>query len=246
MKLNQVIAIEKGTKTRAEKTLTDVHHKLQKQDLLGGIVRTYEPKDAEGEHLPPERKMVQAHAPAQVDRALKALVDEYNVTATKEWANGSARADVVVDDVTVLSGVPVTYLLFLEKQLARLATFASKLPCLDPAYEWTYDPNKSCYVTPPVENVRTQKVQEPIVLYDATTEHPAQTQLISRDVQIGTYKTTRMSGALPASSVVETLDRISKLSKAVKLAREQANSIEVERQYPGKQVLQFLFPNASL
>ena len=48
MRQNQVIAIEKGAKTKAERALTDAHHKLQKADLLSGLTRTYTPKDAEG------------------------------------------------------------------------------------------------------------------------------------------------------------------------------------------------------
>jgi hypothetical protein len=52
MKLNQVIAIEKGTKSRALQELTEAHQTLQKPALLAGISRTYRPKDEEGEQFP--------------------------------------------------------------------------------------------------------------------------------------------------------------------------------------------------
>ena len=48
-KLNQIIAVEKGVKSRSFQELTEAHHALQKPTLLSGISRTYRPKDEEGE-----------------------------------------------------------------------------------------------------------------------------------------------------------------------------------------------------
>ena len=61
-KLNQIIAIEKGTKSRTFQELTEAHQSLQKPALLSGISRTYRPKDEEGEQLPPESTRVQEKA----------------------------------------------------------------------------------------------------------------------------------------------------------------------------------------
>ena len=41
----------------------------------------------------------------------------FDVTLTKDTANCTARADVKIGDSVLLPAVPVTYLLFLEKQL---------------------------------------------------------------------------------------------------------------------------------
>ena len=57
-RLNQIIAVEKGVKSKAFQTITDTHHKLQKQALLAGISRTYRPKEEEGEQLSPEATRV--------------------------------------------------------------------------------------------------------------------------------------------------------------------------------------------
>ena len=40
-KLNQIIAVEKGIKSRSFQDLTEAHHQLQKQTVLSGISRTY-------------------------------------------------------------------------------------------------------------------------------------------------------------------------------------------------------------
>lgn len=61
-KLNQIIAVEKGIKSRSYQDLTEAHHALQKQTLLAGIARTYRPRDEEGEQLPPESTKVQVKA----------------------------------------------------------------------------------------------------------------------------------------------------------------------------------------
>jgi len=39
-KLNQIIAVEKGTKSRTLAELSEAHHDLQKAPLLSGIART--------------------------------------------------------------------------------------------------------------------------------------------------------------------------------------------------------------
>src|SRR5258708_16873299 len=61
-KLNQIIAVEKGIKSRSFQELTEAHQALQKPAQLAGISRTYRPKDEEGEGLPPESTQVQINA----------------------------------------------------------------------------------------------------------------------------------------------------------------------------------------
>ncbi|MEV0352079.1 hypothetical protein AB0H88_40475 [Nonomuraea sp. NPDC050680] len=104
----------------------------------------------------------------------KALTRLFDVTATKDWTNATAKADVVVDGETLISGAPVTYLLFLEKQLVDLHTFVSKLPTLDPAETWSFDDNAETWRTEPVKTTRTKKVPRNHVLAEATDKHPAQ------------------------------------------------------------------------
>jgi hypothetical protein len=135
-KLNQIIAIEKGAKSRATAGLTEAYHAAQRVEPLKGISRTYQPREDEGERLPGESKRVQITAAQIVADAQAALTELFNVTATKDWANTEAKANVVVDGRTVLADVPITFLIFLEKQLAELRTFVSKLPTLDPGFIW--------------------------------------------------------------------------------------------------------------
>src|SRR5215470_9862824 len=143
-KLNQIIAVEKGIKSRAFQELTEAHHALQKPALLSGIARSYQPRDEEGEQLPPEATKVQVKAQEIIRETTDILTKLFDVTATKEWANCTATANVVVGGQTLLEKVPVAYLLFLEKQLVDLHTFVKKLPVLDASETWHHDQSADC------------------------------------------------------------------------------------------------------
>lgn len=240
-KLNQVLAIEKGIKTRVYAEFTELHQATQKPALMNGFHKSYQPRDEDGETYPSESLKVQHNAGEVMERVAKSLTELFDVTATKDWTNCVARADVVVDGRTLLTAVPATYLLFLEKQLGDLTTFVAKMAELDPGSDWSVDPGTGLFKTEPTATQRTRKVQRAIVLYDATEHHPAQTQLITEDVVAGSWTTIKYSGAIPAPRKKVLLARIEKLSNAVKFAREQANAAEAAEQKPGKEVFDFLF-----
>lgn len=240
-KLNQIIAVEKGVKSRSFQELTEAHHAVQKPALLSGISRTYQPKDEEGEQLPPESTKVQVKAEDMLRQTAATLTRLFDVTATKDWANRTAQADVVVDGHPLLRDVPVSYLLFLEKQLVDLHTFVKKLPVLDAADTWTLDPSADCWRTESVRTIRTKKVPRNHVKAEATEKHPAQVEVYYEDVPVGYWTTVRFSGALPAKRVNDLLERIEKLQNAVKFAREEANGTEVTDQRIGDAVFGYLF-----
>ncbi|MEV4555916.1 hypothetical protein AB0K51_02830 [Kitasatospora sp. NPDC049285] len=240
-KLNQIIAVEKGVKSKSFQELTQAHQDLQKPALLAGISRTYQPKDEEGEQLPPESTRVQVKAEDVLRATAATLTRLFDVTATKDWANTEARGDVVVDGRTLVAAAPVTYLLFLEKQLTDLRTFVRKLPVLDAAEAWNHDPSTDAWKTEAVRTIRTKKVPRNHVKAEATEKHPAQVEVYYEDVAIGYWTTVKFSGALPARRVNELLERVEKLQQAVQYAREEANGAEVDDRRVGDAVFGYLF-----
>jgi hypothetical protein len=239
-KLNQIIAVEKGVKSRVYGEITEMHKQSQKPDLFNGFIKTYRKKDEEGEDYPPERKKVQHSVDSMLSQAAKLLAELIDITATKDWGNCHAFADVVVDGQVLIKDAPVPFLLFLEKQITDLHTFIDKIPTLDEADDWSRDENSGLYKTSPIPTHRTKKVQKPIVLYEATKEHPAQTQMITEDITVGYWDTVKHSGALPVPRKQLLLDRIERLSSAVKYAREQANSADAQKQEIGKRLFDYL------
>jgi len=240
-KLNQIIAVEKGVKSKSFSELTEAHHLLLKPTLLSGISRAYQPKDDEGEQLPPESTKVQVKAEEVLRKTSATLTRLFDVTATKDWANCVATADIKVDGTVLLKDVPVTYLLFLEKQLTDLHTFVKKLPVLDAGESWVQDVSTDSWKTDPVQTYRTKRVPRNHVKAEATEKHPAQVEVYYEDVTIGYWTTVKFSGALPAKRVNELLARLETLQQAVKVAREEANGTEVTDQRVGEAVFGYLF-----
>ena len=296
--MNQIIAVEKGAKSKAFAAVTEAHQVLQKSAVLAGISRTYQPADEDGEQYPPESTKVQVKAEELASEVSAILVEPFDVTATKgppdnevshrevlrrvrgrchqgrgrsgtwlcgededagggiirpskhprncragpeDWANAEATADVEVDGEVIVAAAPVTYLLFLEKQLVDLHTFVKKLPVLDPSESWTFDQASDCFATDQVQTTKTKKVPRNHVKAEATKEHPAQVEVYDEDIVVGHWRMVKFSGAVTAQRANELLERVEKLQRAVKFAREEANGREVEKREVGKRVFDYVF-----
>jgi hypothetical protein len=222
-KLSQVLAIEKAKKSAAESAMTTIYHGLEKRELFQGIARNYKPRTDEGEHLPAERKHVQARVTDQFKRITEVLTELFDLTAAKDATNTLARADIIIDGITMVENVPVTHLLWLEKKLENIAQLIQKMPVLDPGYEWKRDSNSGLWKTETIPTTKTKKEPRAFQLAPATDKHPAQVQLLQEDITVGTWETTHMSGAIQPSEMEDLMKRVDRARDAVKTAREQAN-----------------------
>lgn len=230
-KLHQILAVERDIKKTADRRVTVIYQNLGKAPLTQGVVRTYAPKDDEGEVLPPESTLVQLDAATVLEDVYDELTKLFDIEATKDVGNTIAFADVVLEDgTTLMTQVPATYLLWLEKQLEDMHTIASKLPTLDPAFSWSRSNERDCYETPAVQTFRSQKRPKVLVKAAATDKHPAQTEVYHEDETVGIWNTVRLSGALPVAEARALVDRINEVRAAVKIARSKANETEVQDQ----------------
>ena len=239
-KLNQIIALANGEKARCKSAVTQLYHKLQKPEPFSGISRTYRPKDDEGEQLPRESQRVQWQADDILQAAAESLCKLFDLVGTQDLANCEAKAEVKVDGNTILTGIPVTHLLFLEKQLVDLHTFLGAIATLSTSDKWARSEETDCYATEPTETTRTKKIPRNHVMSPATKEHPAQVQVYNEDVVVGFWKTVRLSGAMHESDKNALLARVEKLQDAVKTARELANCMEVKQATIGKPIFDYL------
>ena len=241
LKLHEVVAIRKGVKSRTYGELTELFKKAQRDELYNGLSREFTALDDDGETFPPESKQVQLDAGDVLRKVRKLRTRFLDIEATQEFGNRQAQADLVVDGEVILEAVPATLLIFMEKELNDLHTFVDAMPVLDEAKTWHSDPNARLFRTDPTRTHKTKKVQRPIVLYDATEEHPAQTQLITEDVTVGHWETTYRSGALPVPRKEALLERIDTLRNAVKRARSRANDTEVSKKEIGERLFAWLY-----
>ena len=67
-----------------------------------------------------------------------------------------------------------------------------------------------------------------MVKVEASEHHPAQAEIVHDDVLVGYWSQLFTSGALPEPRRRQLLGRVDSLRKAVKEAREEANSMRVE------------------
>lgn len=244
-KLHQILAVEKGVKKTTAERVTDAYHLLQKPAVLTGIARTYRKIDEDGVDLPPESTKVQVSATHVLDDVRLELERLWDVTATREWGNTGATADVVIDGLTIISEAPATYLLWLENQLTDLHTLVSKLPTLDPSEDWDWSEELDCYSSKPFQSRTTKKLPRVLVKYEATEQHPAQTEVFPEDVVVGFWETTKFSGALPAQRVREMTSRVDRLREAVRIARAAANNSDIIDRRVASPALEYVFHGGS-
>ena len=239
-KLNQVIAIEKEVKARNQQTITNIYKTFQKPDLFNGFTKKYRPLDDEGEKFADENKKVVANVESLFNLIIESMTESFDYILTKDYGNTTAFSDIAVDDVTIVEHVPATFIIFLEKQLIDIRTIINSIPTLDINEDWKPDVNSNLYKTEPIETHRTKKVPKVLIRYEATDKHPAQTEVYNEDVIIGYWNTEKLSGAIPIPDKEKLLKKVEKLIKAVKMARETANSIEVEKKHINS-IFKYLF-----
>jgi len=246
IKLNQVLAIEKGFKAHGYGDFTKMHQSLQKEAALSGISRTYTPIKEDGEQFPAESTLVQVRVKDVIKDVQAKLTQLFDITAVKDFSNCNAKADIIIDadsdsPQTIAKDVPVSHLLWLEKQANDLYTFVKGLPALSTTDDWAWDANANCWSTQSFKTSKSKKVSKPLVKYEATKEHPAQVELVTEDELVGNWTTKKFSGALPASEINSMKTKVEQIQKAIKFAREQANSVEATQVKLGEKILGFVF-----
>lgn len=243
-RLNQIVAIEKGEKSSVNKETAPLFHATKNSGLFAGLTKTYEPVEEDGEQFPDESAKVQHTVVELLSEFGKHSTRLLDIILTKETANTEASADVRVGDEVIIPQAPVSFLLQLEKYLQQeVKGLVTALPVLDPSQTWTASDTErnGIFETEEIKRHKTKKIAEPLVLAPATDKHPAQVQLVTRDVVAGYWSEKKFSGAISASRKQQLLAKVDELINAVKFAREEANSIQVTDKKAGAAIFGYLF-----
>jgi len=239
-KLNQILAIERTVKSRSHSDITELHRVSQKPALFEGFAREYAPKNDQEETYPPENQVVQKRSGEVFKQLRRILTELFDVIVTKDTANQSAKADIMLEGRVLAREVPVTTLIFLEKQLNDINTFISALPELDPSQVWKWDDPTGLWHSNQIISTRTKKVQKALVLVQPTEKHPGQAEKITEDEVVGRWTMVKHSGAVRTADKQEMLERIQKLQKAIKFAREAANTSPARDVSIGQQIFDYI------
>lgn len=171
------------------------------------------------------------------------VVRFWDAVAQKEATNQAARADLVINGVTLAKDLPATFLLGMETKLKALRAVYDAIPTLQPGRLWTLDEAyrlKNVYRGNDDVRVKTKKLTKPVVLYPATEQHPAQVKEAVEDVAVGRIVTMQWSGMLSPAEKSDLLARIDELIRACKKGRQRANGTEVVRLNVGQALMAYI------
>ncbi len=246
--LHEILAVEQGLSETSNRVSKETTKTLDtKKSLFEGLSKAHEIFDDEKQHLvqATEIKEVQSTVDEQIDYLTVEVSRYWDASLQKEEANQRAKADIVVDGITLAEAVPATVLLGMEKRLAALLATYNAIPTLDASKSWELDPGyskKGVYRTKNVaERQHSVTTKKWIEASPATKEHKA--QLVQEEIVevIGKYKVTDFSGALTSYDKAERIQRLTSLIRAVKSARQRANNEEVNNNLKiGKALFDFI------
>jgi len=245
-KLHELLAVEGSLKNQAEKTRSDLLATFEKKrHLFTEKVVTFTPLDEGAFAVTEDQLDLQSSIRKELNWITGIWSKALDVAGQVAQANTLAKADVILDDGTVLMrDVPATALLELEKRVMEMHALALHVPTLDPAKSFQLDVSRGAGIYKARDEVktRTRKKAAPLILAPATDKHPAQVQLVTEDVPTGTIQTQEWSSLITPAEKAEMIDRAERLHRAVKSARARANGIDVDVTLTfGTSLLQFVF-----
>jgi hypothetical protein len=246
-KLHEVLAVESGLQTTAKRTNEETVRTFGKKDEH--FIETVKTITHFAED---DRKLDTTETSAMVTTVFDKLLYNAgpNVRALdaflqREATNQKAVADIVVGERVLAENVPGAVLLGMETKLAELREVYLAIPTLAPGPVWELDADARTgggvyRARDPDVTFRTKRLVKPIVMAEATKEHPAQVQAIQEDAPIARIATTRRSGMITTAQKSALLERVDRLLRAVKRARQRANNTEVEKRQIGKVLFEYL------
>lgn len=139
-----------------------------------------------------------------------------------------ASADLFIGD-KIIKKMPLTELIALEKRLIEIRKVVEQAPILDASYEWTKSiaRNDVWIISQPKITTKTERIQYPFVLYEATENHPAQIDVIGKDEIVGSYTTVSFSGTITGIQKKDLIKKIDDLIIEVKKSKIKATETSI-------------------
>jgi len=243
-RLHQLLAVEGQQRGEADRRIAEGRKTFSQKEDHFNETTVHEHAIVEGL---PEKPAEHSPMITTVDDKLEFIWDQvgrvFDIHLQKGSANQKAVANVILDNGTIVANdVPATVLLTLENDLLpKLRDLYDTIPTLRPGIKWAADEHDNNVFIAPVEvKYRTIKKVVPLIMYEATKEHPAQVREISEDIPSYRSETTRRSGVWTAKQKSDAKARIDELLSAVKQARQVANDVEHPDLHIGDKVMSYI------
>ena len=245
--LHELLATEKNFTSQVSKLQLETLQKFDKDHFFKSYIKTLKmlkdaPNNEELELAGSEKKELVTTVKQTLEYLLSFWTKAEDLQAMKNVTNQNAVADVEVYGVVLLKNLPVDELMGLESRLLDLRKVFEKMPTLDASKTWNPSSvSDGAWEAAAVDvTVKTEKVLTPVVLYEATKEHPAQVKEISKDEVVGTFTTKHFSGAATSLQKAQCLERLDTLLVEIKRARMRANTVVIQSVSVGKSIVDFI------
>lgn len=246
-KLHELLAVDGNLKAQADKTRTELIGTFEKkQHHFTEKVQSYKPFEENASTVVEGQLDIQTTVSKELKWISDFIIKSLDVSYQVAEANTVARADVTLENGSVLlSQVPATSLLELEKRAKEMHDFVAAIPTLDPAKGFRLDPDKGdgIYKAREDKKTRTKKTNKVLTLAPPTDKHPAQVQLVTEDVPVGEITVLEWSGLITTAAKGDMLSRVEDFARAVKKARSRANEVEIPKNENkiGAKIVNYIF-----
>ena len=242
--LHELLAVEGDLEGLHKRILEETKNTFAKKaDHFFGQHRKLQMFVDDGIEYPEDYKALVTTVQDKLDYLAMTEIRYFDALLGKEATNQTATADLIVDDVVIGKNLPATFLLGMETRVKYLRAAYEAIPTLAPGITWVKDESEGANIYKadrPDEKLKTETVVEPIVLYEATKEHPAQIKEVSKTKNVGKYVTVTWSGMVTPAHKSALLSRVDKLLQGLKQARQRANTTVVVSKTIGKEMFDYI------
>lgn len=244
--LHEGLAIHKERLGVVKKVIDEARGVFKNAAHFQGHVKSVEYFDTELEKFNrAEEKKVDETVPGKleyVNTHFQRLLDlDYQI----ENANGGAKADLIIDGVTVREGVPVGFLLTIENKFKEYRAMLDMIPTHAPGITWLPDTSQSTAgdifkATADQVEFLTKKMPVYTVVAPATEQHPAQVKESHDDVRVAKVTTLRYTATISPAQKSDMLGRCDRVVQAAKRARQRANGVDINDQRIANPLLKYI------
>jgi hypothetical protein len=255
MKQHELLAIETDINGKTNVMLNESAKVFDQSSKFDEFTKTYRAFDDGDKDIPEaERKKMTTTVDERLKYLTKSLTASINILCSKEATNQEAKSDIIIRDedgnveATLAKDVPVCALLQLEKRFTEYRKLYVRIPTFNTDTLWVKGLNaegEECYVEKESRlNIRTvtETVNEefdpnPV---KGSDKYKLETRQVKVNKPRGEYTTVTKTGRISPKEKANLLERVDKVLAAIKIARANANSIDVKEMNIGKSLLDFI------
>ena len=139
-KLHELLAVEGDLEGTYKKIVDEAKVTFDKKGAhFFGVHRRLEMFDEDLPKAPDEHQEMVTTVHDKLEYVNEHVVRYFDAVLQKERTNQDAKADIVVDGVSLAKDLPATFLLGLENKLKNVRSLFQAIPTLPPGRKWEKD-----------------------------------------------------------------------------------------------------------